>query len=345
MMLFNHNGPTVAIITALVPLVGAFAPCSNNLAARSSGSLASYLDDLSGQQQQSTETFNYGAASYLDSLGGQQTSGALNPAPFQPQQAQAPAPSEPAATFSESTGFCHVPLDYFAFDNLASKGPRGTFDWGTPQDWSRKLADDGIFRAGTWYCSEGGWESPNGKAVTEVFYMLEGHGMLGDSDGMKHFFGPGDMVIIPKGHTGRWDVNTPIHKVWAVNAHDKVEETGPIIRAQVDHYKDFAPHCLEDTSANDPLYGNTGSVSSASNTFYNVWPTQVGVWTCEVGSFNVSYGERQWFHVVEGVMFVTDSSDGTSKRCVAGDTVMLPAGWYGHIDVVEPVKKVFTVAK
>ena len=137
----------------------------------------------------------------------------------------------------------------------------------------------------------------------------------------------------------------PIHKVWAVNAHDNVEESGPVIRAQVDHYKDFAPQCLSDTGANDPLYRNTGSVASASNTFYDVGPTKVGVWTCEPGSFEVWYGERQWFHMVEGTMFVTDRSDGTSRRCVAGDTVMLPAGWSGYVDVVEPVKKVFTVAK
>ena len=180
--------------------------------------------------------------------------------------------------------------------------------------------------------------------MTEVFYMLEGHGMLGDADGAKHFFGPGDMVIIPKGHTGRWDVNTPIHKVWAVNAHDNIEESGPIIRAQVDNYKDFAPQYLMDTSANDPLYGNTGNVASASNTFYDVGPTKVGVWTCQPGTFEVSYGERQWFFVTEGVMFVTNS-DGESKRCVAGDTVMLPAGWSGIVDVIEPVKKMYTVAK
>ena len=245
---------------------------------------------------------------------------------------------------SESTGFCHAPFDYFHFDNLSSKGPRPTCDWGTPQDWSRKLADDGVFRAGTWYCTEGGWESLNGKAVTEVFYMVEGHGCLGDADGVKHYFGPGDMVIIPKGHTGRWDVNTPIHKVWAVNAHPNVEETGPVIPVQVDHYKDFSPECLTDTSANDPLYGNTGSVSSASNSFYDVGPTKVGVWTCEPGTFEVACGVRQWFHMVEGTMFITDSSDGTSKRCIAGDTVMLPAGWSGYVDVVEPTKKVFTVA-
>eukprot|EP00578_Thalassiosira_sp_NH16_P014288 CAMPEP_0181112770 /NCGR_PEP_ID=MMETSP1071-20121207/19989_1 /TAXON_ID=35127 /ORGANISM="Thalassiosira sp., Strain NH16" /LENGTH=309 /DNA_ID=CAMNT_0023196759 /DNA_START=77 /DNA_END=1006 /DNA_ORIENTATION=+ len=303
-------------LAAFAPLVTAFAPSNAPPARiRSTISLASYLDGLSSGQQQH--------ASYSP-----------------------PVPASASASTTQSTGFCHVPLDYFAFPNLSSKGPRATYDWGSPQDWSRKLADDGTFRGGSWYCTEGGWESPNGKAVTEVFYMLEGHGMLGDADGAKHFFGPGDVVIIPKGHTGRWDVNAPIHKVWAVNAHDRIEEGGAVIRAQVDHYKDFAPHCLSPTGANnDPLYGNTGNVPSASNTFYDVGPTKVGVWTCEPGSFEVSCGERQWFYVVEGTMFVTDGSDGTSRRCVAGDTVMLPGGWSGYVDVVDSVKKVFTVAK
>ena len=153
------------------------------------------------------------------------------------------------------------------------------------------------------------------------------------------------MVTIPKGHTGRWDVNSPIHKVWAVNAHDRIEESGPVIRAQVDYYKDYFGSNLMDTSANDPLYGNTGAVASASNTFYDVGPTKVGTWTSQPGSFEVAYGERQWFFMLEGTLFITNASDGTSKRCVAGDTVMLPAGWSGYVDVVEPAKKVFTVAK
>ena len=324
---------TTAAIVAATPLMATAFSSQAHATRPATGLGASYLDSLSGTTFSGVVPTQY--ANYLDSLGSAQ-------APTSAAGAADPNPKE--STPSGSTGFCHAPFEYFHFDNLASKGPRPVFDWGTPQDWSRKLADDGVFRAGTWYCSEGGWESPNGKAVTEVFYMVEGHGMLGDSDGTKHFFGPGDMVIIPKGHTGRWDVNTPIHKLWAVNDHPNVEEGGPIIRVQVDHYKDFSPEFLSDTSANDPLYGNTGMVASASNTFYDVGPTKVGVWTCEQGSFEVASGARQWFHMLEGTMFITDSSDGTSKRCVAGDTVMLPAGWSGYVDVVEQTKKVFTVA-
>ena len=231
--------------------------------------------------------------------------------------------------------------------NLSSKGPRSGCDRGSPEEWSRKAADDGTFRVGCWACTEGGWPSPNPKGVTEVFYVVDGHGSLMDADGARHYFGPGDVVVIPKGHgTGvaRWDVNAPIHKIWAVNAHENVEERGPVVRVRVYHAKDFASHCLSDTSASDPLYGDTGSVPSASATHYDVGLTKVGAWACKTGTFEVRSGERQWFLMLEGVMFITDSF-GASKRCVPGDTVMMPAGWSGYMDVVEPVKKVFTVAR
>lgn len=254
-----------------------------------------------------------------------------------------PTTPESAATVEAATSFSYAPLDYFDVGNMASKGPRAVVDWGTPQDATRKLDDDGTFRVGSWYCSEGGWPSPNPKAVTEVFYMLDGHGCLGDADGTRHYFGPGDTVIIPKGHTGRWDVYTPIRKVWAVNAHERVEETSNPIRAVVEHYHQYTapspPFQL-------PLYGVEDS--GTTRTFYDVGPTKVGAWTCEAGSsfpiVDSGRNMRYFFHMLEGVLFVTDGADGTARRCVAGDTVMLPAGFSGHIDVVETAKKVWTDA-
>ncbi|CAB9521244.1 Enzyme of the cupin superfamily [Seminavis robusta] len=287
------------------------------------------------------------ALSYLESLQTQTQVTEPTPAvsgPLATVGGASPVNGAPPAAATERLGFCHVPMEYFGLDKLSSKGPRATFDWGAPQDWSRKLADDGEFRAGSWYCSEGGWASPKGKAVTEVFYVLSGYGCLGDADGVKHYFGPGDVVVIPKGHTGRWDVNEPIHKVWAVNDHPRVEEQSTPIRVRVDHYNTFASQYMVDTSGNDPLYGDTVPAKSATNTLYNIGPTKVGVWSCEKGSFQVHHGARSWFHMLEGVLFVTDASDGNCRRCVAGDTVMLPEGWYGWVDVIEPAKKVWVTA-
>ena len=313
---------------------------------------------IGSRAQSSPPTTTQLASSYLDSLGGGGASSAPAASAGAPSW-DAAAPAAPVASSNapaDAAGpFAHAPLDYFALPNLSGKGPRATADWGTPADATRKLSDDGMLRSGAWYCTEGGWPSPNPKAHTEIFYVLDGHGMLGDADGAKHYFGPGDTVIIPKGHTGRWDVHSPIHKIWAVNAHENIAETSHPVRVRVEPYSGCAPHCLD--VGVDALYGSSsiapGGAAAAtvsSRDFYNVGPTRVGYWSAQPGSVAVgSSGRatqpRTFFYVMEGVLFVTDAATGTSQRCVAGDTVQLPGGWVGTIDVVEPVRKMYTLAE
>ena len=118
-----------------------------------------------------------------------------------------------------------------------------------------------------------------------------------------------------------------------------MEDRNPVIRVQVDGYHTFAPQNLVKNTGYDPLYGSTHA-SIAYNTFYDVGPTQVGVWTCGSASFPVSIGQKTFFHLLEGVVIITDNTTGHGRRCVAGDTVVLPEGWSGHLDVSEPAKKV-----
>lgn len=280
------------------------------------------------------------ASSYLETLSGADYA---PPPSVPPTPYSVPAVVDESASSAAST-FSHASLGYFDVGNMASKGPRATKDWGTPQDATRMLDDDGTFKVGSWYCSEGGWPSPNPKAHTEIFYMLDGHGCLGDADGTKHYFGPGDVVIIPKGHTGRWDVFTPIHKVWAVNDHEKIEETAYPIRVVVEHYHNLAPQYMA-AADSEPLFGMEDF--GKTRTFYDVGPTKVGAWTCDSGaSFPFANGSKRVFiHMLEGALFVTDSTDGSARRCVAGDTVMLPAGFSGYIDVIEAAKHTWTVAE
>lgn len=289
--------------------------------------------------------------SYLNELEGPST--AMKPASYSPfGSSYTPNFSnvvpESSTNIDQDMEISFAPGNFFGLHNLVSKGPRGS-DWGTPADATCKLCDDGSFRAGAWYCSEGGWPSPNGKKHTEVFYVLEGYGSLEDADGVRHYFGPGDNVIIPKGHTGRWDVNQPIRKVWAVNDHERVEESSNPIRVQVDHYNSWAPQFMTKNLDNqqDPLYGHlSGSTTtSSSKTFYDVGPTQVGVWSSEPGSYVVSHGKRAWIHLLEGVMYVSNGANGSAYRCVAGDTIVLPAGWWGTVDVMETTKQLWTIAK
>ena len=89
------------------------------------------------------------ANSYLDSLSGATP---FSAPPTYGSSSPSQVPDEPVmdpAASDRSTAFAHAPLEYFGLDNLAMKEPRATADWGGPQEGSRKMADDGVLRAGS----------------------------------------------------------------------------------------------------------------------------------------------------------------------------------------------------
>lgn len=243
---------------------------------------------------------------------------------------------------SNNKKFQHATLDYFAIPNLVPKGPRANADVGQPHDASLKLGQDGDLRSGSWFCAAGGWPSLKQRTTTEIFYVIKGQGCLTDLDGMRHYFGPGDTVILPKGWSGRWDVLEDIHKVWFVHDHPNIEVTAQPIRVQIANYHTFAPQYMVSSGIRaDAIHG---SPSTASKVLYDVGPTEVGIWTCTPGSFPVINRQNtECCHVLEGVFFLTNAEDNTSRRCGPGDTVILPKGWSGYWDVIEPVKKLWCV--
>ena len=64
-----------------------------------------------------------------------------------------------------------------------------------------------------------------------MFYVLSGHGMLTNRDGTRACFGPGDVVVLPKGWSGRWDILVDIHKIWFVHDHPSFDSPGWAIAA------------------------------------------------------------------------------------------------------------------
>lgn len=256
-----------------------------------------------------------------------------------------PSYTETSSDKDDIVSFLHAPISYFNIDKLSPKGPRKNADVGQPHDASRKLDETGGVSSGSWWCAKGGWPSPTERATTEVFFVLEGNGCVTDVDGQRHYFGSGDTVILPKGWSGRWDVLEDIHKIWFIHDHPKIEGRQTPIRAIITHYSMFTPQYLSPPRVRaDAMYGT--SPSTAFRTFYDIGPTKVGCWTCTPGSFPVtsSAATTEVFHVLEGVFFLT-GSDGNARRCVAGDTVMLPPGWTGGYDIIEPTKKLWVAVE
>ena len=223
--------------------------------------------------------------------------------------------------------FTAVPFGYFAREQLDHKGPRSNVDRGDPHDFSRPMLkgmQGGRASCGSWACSEGGWDSPNPRGTTEWFYVFSGAGAVTDPDGTPHPFGPGDVVVLPKGWHGRWDVHEFIHKVWLVCEHEDVG--GASRRPVVMHASQLVP----DTAVSN----NAGRVG---NVCYDVGCVTVGAWSAAPGTYVIpERSSTEVFHVVDGEFFVTDGPpDGASaRRCVTGDTVVLPEGWNGRVDVV-----------
>jgi uncharacterized cupin superfamily protein len=226
--------------------------------------------------------------------------------------------------------FSAVPYGYFAQEQLDHKGPRSNVDRGDPHDFSRPMVkgmQGGRASCGSWACSEGGWDSPNARGTTEWFYVFSGSGAVTDPDGTPHPFAAGDTVVLPKGWHGRWDVYEHIHKAWLVCEHEDV--SGASLRPVVIN--------------NAQLVAPSNNTGRTGNVCYDVGCVKVGSWTCAPGKYTIPERDTtEVFHVLTGEFFVTDGPpDGASaRRCVAGDTVVLPEGWNGRLDVIEVTEAV-----
>lgn len=88
--------------------------------------------------------------------------------------------------------------------------------------------------------------------------------------------------------------------------------------------------------AGDPVQTVANGFSSADGRF------NCGVWTGQVGTWRVSFTENEFCHLLEGVVVVT-AADGTARTFTAGDAFVMPAGFVGTWEVVEPAKKLYAV--
>jgi uncharacterized cupin superfamily protein len=228
-----------------------------------------------------------------------------------------------------------VPSSYFSYEQQTVKGPRANTDVGTPTDASRpfvKGIQGGQASCGSWGCTEGGWLSPKPRTSTEWFYVLAGRGSVQTPDGREFVFGPGDLVVLPRGWAGRWDVQERIHKIWVVHEHEDIPgaDKEPVVVTRKELFRGGGG----DASV-------VGSASSRGVSTYDVGATRAGSWMCSPGSFDVSPRPvAEVFVVVKGAMFLTNN-DGSARRCGVGDVVHLPEMWAGRVDVVEEVATVF----
>jgi uncharacterized cupin superfamily protein len=233
-----------------------------------------------------------------------------------------------------------VPDAHFSWESLTCKGPRKNPDQGSPVEYTRALCKHQATAVGSWGCTEGVFAGSANRPTTEIFLVVEGAGDVIDLDGTAHAWRAGDVVVLPKGWSGRWDVQRPIRKVWAVVSHEEVLSAEASARAVTMRAEDFAPSRL---SPDGPREADWGAAACSSKELWEFGPMEIGAWACTPGGFRVANRPTtEMFVVLEGSGFLTDL-DGTARRFGPGSTVVLPKGWSGRWDVLEAVRKLYVV--
>ncbi|MEN5239991.1 MULTISPECIES: cupin domain-containing protein [Pseudomonas] len=67
-----------------------------------------------------------------------------------------------------------------------------------------------------------------------------------------------------------------------------------------------------------------------------------GVWEGEVGQWTVNYTEHEYCEIVQGVSVLRDQ-DGGAKTLRTGDRFVIPAGFKGTWEVLEPCRKIYVM--
>jgi uncharacterized protein len=67
-----------------------------------------------------------------------------------------------------------------------------------------------------------------------------------------------------------------------------------------------------------------------------------GIWHSERGCWKVLYTEEEYCQILEGLSVITDQA-GTALTVRAGDEFVIPAGFSGTWEVVEPTRKRFVI--
>lgn len=76
--------------------------------------------------------------------------------------------------------------------------------------------------------------------------------------------------------------------------------------------------------------------SDASGKFF------AGYWQSEVGKWKICYTEEEYCQILEGVSIITDG-EGNSVTASAGDSLIVPRGFTGTWEVVEPTRKIYVI--
>ena len=104
------------------------------------------------------------------------------------------------------------------------------------------------------------------------------------------------------------------------------------VTSDVEHYRLPPAKRIE----GDPQQSLWPQYSDPSGKFFT------GIWHSEVGRWQISYTEEEYCHILEGVSTIT-SAAGAAVTVRAGARFVIPRGFVGTWEVVEPTRKIYVI--
>ncbi len=99
--------------------------------------------------------------------------------------------------------------------DLEDWGPREGADSGHPRMSGRIFYEGNGIQVGVWECTPGGW-AIHDRPDHETVQILAGRARLTDSDGTSVELTQGDVLTLPKGWSGRWDIVETVRKLYVI---------------------------------------------------------------------------------------------------------------------------------
>jgi uncharacterized cupin superfamily protein len=107
----------------------------------------------------------------------------------------------------------------------------------------------------------------------------------------------------------------------------------------------------EGRGAPDPEHGEPSSDALISGRYvtktWNYWTGEdgrlyCGIWDCSAGKVRIDYTEWEFCHLLEGEAVLTND-EGESWRLKKGDGFIIPPGFKGTWETVQPVRKHYVI--
>lgn len=106
------------------------------------------------------------------------------------------------------------------------------------------------------------------------------------------------------------------------------------------HFSDPAPIPTEDRPAADRAMGTPPRRLTTERYSAEDGALSIGEWSCEPGAWRIAFhpGRHEFFHVLSGRLRLIDDA-GHAREFGPGDACVIPAGFTGVFEVLEPVTK------